>query len=105
MTIASADATVFSQFMCGHFNVFDESDNQIATVNYLGDLIGSDNEAVFDDADEALSKTQLQYLGNLIVNRKAKELNEMYHGRSEFAALRLTAAETIHFLSMAPLMR
>lgn len=104
MTIASADATVFSQFMCGHFNIFDEADNQIATVNYLGDLKGT-NEAVFDDADEAMSKTQLQYLGELIVNRKANELNEMYYGRSEFAALRLTAEETIHFLSMAPLMR
>lgn len=105
MTIASADATVFSQFMCGHFNVFDESDNQIATVNYLGDLIGSDNEAVFDDADEALSKTQLQYLGNLIVERKYRDLVQMYHGQNDCATLRLTAAETIHFLSMSPLMR
>lgn len=91
--------------MCGHFNIFDQDDNQIAIVNYLGDRIGSDNEAVFDDADEAMSKKQLQYLGNLIVERKSKELIQMYHGQNDCASLRLTAEETIHFLSMAPLMR
>ncbi len=84
--------------MCGHFNIFDGNDNQVALVNYMGDNLH--DEAVFEDSQETLSEKQLEYVGTLLVKRCSLALSKMFHNEIGWSILQLTDAELVKFNSL-----